>query len=299
LNSRGLIADIGDMQFHVPMTLLTETKKKEKWLRGLSASQFYDNENLAKLAVDWWPNGRGWRQFLEELYHEASRPYFKVYPQIQPMLSQCRLDVDCENLVLPLKCIGLQFSVGNEPCRETGFGVESAIVYLGPNRFAESKLCITFQVAGDYPGTLLINTPSGSTVEDQLRKALDSGDEKSSSHAEILTRIVAGLCIISTDPRLARFDVLKEDREEYESESVTPGRKVEIEARAMARGKNGWIIGDSIDTHKVMPHERRGCWAIYWVGKGRNIPLLRTRSGCFVLKNRITNVPQGYLDMAS
>jgi hypothetical protein len=60
----------------------------------------------------------------------------------------------------------------------------------------------------------------------------------------------------------------------------------------MRRGKIGWNVGRNIT---MSPHYRGPSpAALYWTGKGRNIPKIRFRAGTIVHREIVEKIPQGY-----
>jgi hypothetical protein len=105
---------------------------------------------------------------------------------------------------------------------------------------------------------------------------------------ENCARIACTLCLMAADPELVVPDVLNSDKSQF---AVT--RDERLVDKAHRRGKVGWDVGANIE---VTPHYRNACpAALYWTGEGRKVPRIRFRKGCFVHRQRLSEVPTGFL----
>lgn len=107
-----------------------------------------------------------------------------------------------------------------------------------------------------------------------------------------LFKVVATLCLFDEDPEIVEPIVLAKDREKY---AKTGDRKY-VE-KAIRNHRFGFDVGRRIE---VSPHLRAASpAALYWTGPGRKVPRIRFRKGCVVKRNKLAEVPTGYLDRES
>lgn len=81
--------------------------------------------------------------------------------------------------------------------------------------------------------------------------------------------------------------VLNADRDKYDLNKDT-----KYISKAKKRGVVGWDIGKNIE---FSPHMRRPHFGLRWTEKGRTVPKIVPIKGCIVRRNKLTDVPTGFL----
>ena len=99
-------------------------------------------------------------------------------------------------------------------------------------------------------------------------------------------QIVSVCLLLENDPQLISPEVLSDDLMKWQ-ESLDP----KFVEKAKRRGKFGWVVGRELE---VIPHYRRPHCALFWVGIGRMIPIIRMRAGSIVHREVVTTIPTGY-----
>jgi len=99
--------------------------------------------------------------------------------------------------------------------------------------------------------------------------------------------------LIKDDHDLIQPDVISADRSRYETAGAM--LKSLLVNKAIRRGKNGYRIGHLLDNSNMSPHLRRPHPALVWTGEGRRIPRIITRKGSVVHKDKINQIPTGYM----
>jgi hypothetical protein len=121
------------------------------------------------------------------------------------------------------------------------------------------------------------------------RRVTDVGRRELVEVTKAITRIYATLCLLGDDNDLVERIVLNKDKEKYARTG-----DVKYVEKAERRGVRGWDIGKSVER---MPHFRRPHFAIRWMGHGEpKRPELRPIKGALVHRDKLSEVPTGYLD---
>ena len=251
------------------------------------------------------------QQLLEGWWEIDKHPYYRVYPNIIPLLLRLNLSIDTGLIKLPHRIFAINFPKAEHKLSFDVDGKQYLIRSLicGP-AFLRSKeqiydgisIWVDFgETLGmckltndpqikDFPVLTYINMPikEGVTVEVASKMLHDDptatygifmpNDVKSN-----IIRLICTLCLLENDPTIIEPDVLDKDRANFEHNPT----QIIID-RAVRRGKIGWNIGRKIET---IPHVRGPSpLALYWIGKGRTIPLIRYRKGCIVHRDLITKI---------
>lgn len=273
------------MKFHDINTCYSRRERLGRWTKNKTLQEFtrYMAENnradVTQLAV-------------EGKWHEGGRPYYKVYPAIAKMLTAVKLDTDSGNLRLPGGILAIQFAERHEP-----EGIRYILAYEHHQEDGKYLAILSYYRHPDTPlGMVLLQVITfpilpGESVESLVSRACEKSDYAIDAHTTIPVRIVLALSLLADDPELIVGDVLSKDKLEYDS--ATAERRAELEAEAKAVGKIGWLVGAGIE---VTPHIRRPHLFMAHTGPGRTIPKIVPRRGSIVHRNKITEVPSGYLD---
>lgn len=100
--------------------------------------------------------------------------------------------------------------------------------------------------------------------------------------------------LIKDDPELIHPDVLSKDRARYEAADDI--LKAALISKAIRRGKHGYRIGHLLEQKAMMPHLRRPHPALVWTGEGRKIPRIVMRKGSVVHRDKVNQIPTGYMN---
>jgi hypothetical protein len=244
----------------------------------------------------------------EAAWVENSRPYYSVYPDFVESLIRLKLDVDCSTIRMPISPLLVRFAVGHE-LRSDPLVVRSMLVNEVPTKGGHRGLRLSVDAGdtGSCPGLpnavdfeiRIFALKDGMTVEECLAESaatrlvssfprLETKAKATEQSLLPLVKLVCTLCLIGDHPDIITPDVLAKDRAKYDS---NPSQ--EIVDRAHRRGKKGWIIGGDGD---VSPHYRRPHFAVRWTEKGRSVPRIVPVKGAIVNRQKIGDVPHGYLE---
>lgn len=218
------------------------------------------------------------------------RPYYRVYPAIEPLLLSASLDIPANSIRFPIDCVSVEFS---EKSARYGYNV-LALIGEGFMRFDILKRFDGFR---HVYRTVLMR--SEKTIENQIRdiETVNFVPQIEGDFSEVpnLLRIFIGACMLADNPKLYEPIVLNRDAEKYLT--ATPEQKKVIEERASRIKGHGWAIGKSFEEEcERSPHFRKAHLAIFWTGQGRTTPILKMRSGCLVKARKATDMPTGYHD---
>ncbi len=230
-------------------------------------------------------------------WHAMKRPYYNIWPAIADAFITTRLDLPCE-FVIPIlakmpDAICIRFGVGQEASVPGGSSVRDI---LATKTYVEGKPGIAV-----WSNFGEIDPRDGVPVYDYSRLSLDAKtvSEAFDSLPSTLTENEDAACkaslsvfmcltMLNDDPEFVTPVVLKRDRLKYR-ETLDP----KYVTKAIRRGEHGWDVGAHV---AASPHFRRPHFAIRWTGKGGAVPKLRPVKGCIVRRDRIADVPTGYLD---
>jgi len=247
----------------------------------------------------------------------ARRPYYSVWPHVVDGLTRVPLALSACQLRLPMPALLLRFAAGQEPQfgeqrlrsvlvhvvpGELEFvGTDGSILRVGtPGVVAWSVLSDVGLLDSDglpSPHRCYAKLTPDITVE-QLLAGMAANDVAFTGAAPLgadtaaamrfAVRIVAGCCLLAQDPDIVVPDVLAADRQRYDETG-----DLKYVEKAQRRGKIGWNVGARLE---MDPHYRRAHLGLRWCGKGRTEPRIVPISGCLVKRQKLKEVPTGYLD---
>ena len=241
-------------------------------------------------------------QVLNERDWERKRkPYYNVFPSIEPMLTRLNLDLDSSLIRLPLPalCVRLPKDAAKNPLKFPWKGEEIPIRCMLVGGINEGKGLSILMDIGEVMGDM--NFPlytyrnfrrrEGLTVEAALRElrrgwSAEMGIQIPEPMIDDCVRLCCTLCLLENDPKVISPDVLADDRAKYDQ----TGDQRHVE-KARRRGKFGWDVGRRIE---VMPHYRRPHMALVWTGRGRAVPKIVPRRGSVVHREVVEKVPSGF-----
>ena len=238
----------------------------------------------------------------EQVWEQAHRPYYNVWPSIVAMLTRLNLDLDSSLIQLPLPALCIRFPKQDNPLTFHWKGEEVQIRSMLMGTINDGKgLSILIDVGelmGDGQGFGVpiytyrnFRREQGVTVEEAL------GELRSDGLAELgvqipnalvtdCVRLCCSLCLLESDPTVISPDVLSKDRGKFDD----TGDQKYID-KAHRRGKVGWDVGRHIE---VIPHYRRPHMTLVWTGTGRAVPRIVPRRGSVVHREVVEKVPSGW-----
>lgn len=258
-------------------------------------------------------------QFLqEEIWDQAKRPYYLVYPTVIPLLTRIELDFSGESVKFPphLQTLAVRFPENQtQIVTKDGSPLRSMLVApvdMRPSsqiRYPGRGLAIWMDIGEtlDSEGMSLplydyaIFPLDSRTIQECLEVCPqgDSGKKVniSSGWANQAIRLVITLLLIQDDPNLINPDVLgKDEAALLEALRKEDASRIQVlQDRAFRRRGPGWEIGKRYEPNSgpyvVPPHPQR-----YWVGKGRTQVVVKTRKGYVVDRDKITKIPSGFVE---
>lgn len=218
-----------------------------------------------------------------------SRPYYDLYPSVIEAFAKVDLDKITTDMVkLPLPGIMIRLPIGHEYKTIKSILVTESITKLN-TRF----WIIYVDDAGSTPAQTSISMyPPESTIMEHIKYGREHPycDDKDVSveTQEIATKIVTTICLIKGNPDIIEPEPLEADRAEWLRTHDENFLKI-----AAKKGKRAWSIGKNI---QVAPGFRRPHFGIRWMGHGVNKdPVLRPIKGCLVMRQKLTEIPTGWL----
>lgn len=236
---------------------------------------------------------------VETSWVAARRPYYTVYPLAAEALRKVKLDIPCSVVTMPIPTLLVRFGVGMEP---SCAGQQLRCMLVGELEMLNTKRGLgvwcdfgerTYLPTVTHPlpryTYMTFGLADDRTVHTAIQRLSYEGlsDADTAAVMAALHYIVA-ICLLSNDPALIEPDVLDKDRAKW-AETQDPA----IVERAVRRGKVGWLVGAHWET---MPHYRRPHVGLRWTGEGRQVPKIVPIKGAVVHRQKLTEVPQGYLD---
>lgn len=254
----------------------------EQIIRKLSKNLLYNNPTLYFHTICELNAQLKWLQ--------DSRPYYDLYPSVIEAFAKVDLDKISVGMVkLPLPGIMIRLPVGHE--YKT---IRAILAHETVNAKGERFWIIQVNdgVMTSPASTFLTMQPPESTIMQHIQEGIahpycDDSDVNRETQ-EIATRIVTTVCLIKGNPDIIEPEPLEADRAEWLRTHNEDFLKI-----AAKKGKRAWSIGKHIE---VAPGFRRPHFGIRWMGHGVNKdPVLRPIKGCLVMRQKLTEIPTGWL----
>lgn len=257
-----------------------------------------------------------------------NRPFYNVYPIVEKLVRNTRLDLPAKHLKFPNDVICFRFSKGHEP-----FGLKTALIKLenfdresakafgpmfdvvnNPTRGISLLAVGSFEVVDDkdrfiiqIPTPLKLANDDGiydPTVEDMLSltttliasSAAVIEDEMPlyQDRLYFLFRLAILAALIADGDDLITPAILASDQPEYEAATDEDAKRW-LEKRAEKIQGRGFDFGRTLQhLSETSPHWRNPHMALFWTGVGRTIPVLKKRAGSVVVPKHLSQVPTGY-----
>lgn len=226
------------------------------------------------------------------LWKKEHCPYYRVYPGVMEALLKLNLskllDVDLCSLPFGLKTLSIE--IPKDYWEELGC---TAVIIADYEKYYG----VTHQGLNKDYGFNLINL---TTLKDDIKRY--------NKFTNQFTKLIFGVLAIGENPDIVKPVVLRADEQKYQ----LTGDEKYIE-KARRRGVIGFDIGEAIPTKaqikkmieenelaieqgRKRPHIRLACLALVHTGKGRAIPKIIKRKGCFVNRDLLTKIPQGFYE---
>lgn len=272
--------------------------------------------HYAKLLDDWNNSVRGtigrlspvvrswgkqqWLEFQHACIGEwvvSRRPYYNLWPAIAEALAHTSLKISGKFLLEAWKgmppSIVARWSEGGEPLVTNRKGqqvlAKSVLITFGgsPQEGSGALAIIVQTIDGEFLPGLIDLYHQGyeeKTLEEECARL-------SHKDYEILSfSIAAAIAIMAADKDsdILTPVLLQKDRDAYRLSK--DDKYIE---RAKRKGLNQWDVGAHIE---CSPHMRRPHFGLRWTGKGGEVPKIVPIKGTIVRRNKMTEVPTGYLD---
>jgi hypothetical protein len=198
------------------------------------------------------------RYVCELDWYSVDRPYFKIWPDMIPLLGGVGIDVPVDYLQLPFKAFLLRFPKEENPLRlPNGRIIQTILVGQRPNLEGDRRLLFWVDFGEIVERTGLPNVmfrqfdlASGLTIDEAFGR-LPGYDNAASSPrfpSELqmkCLRIATSVCFLSTGAdRVIEPDVLGKDLQQYlEAQIKDPPLAERLCQKARRRGKLGWHVG--------------------------------------------------------
>ena len=228
------------------------------------------------------------------------RPYYHLYPGILGPLLNLALDLETDAIRTPRRALAICLPRDHKHPRLTfAEGQVRSILMargLATVKWREYEAINLFIDVGEAADECPILTfRSFRTAKNcTLQGELDTLPDHPSASMGLQVprplivdciRLCTTLCLLAHDPEIIEPDVLNKDRSKY-----LANRDAKYIDKAHRRGKVGWLVGRDLE---MSPHYRRGHFALFWTGSGRQVPKVGWRKGTVVHREKVLKVPTG------
>ena len=235
----------------------------------------------------------------EQMWVDANRPYYNFWPVAVDIAKTVKLDLPLSTLRVPYDHLLLRFAHGNEV-----YGIGTAMIarhntcFIVMAWFAGSSDAVQLIVESGDPSKTVDQWLSDETSEGGFKIQEWNYASRAFDHAAattLLLRLVVFVSLLARDEDLITPIVLSKDRRKYE-QSTDDEAKRWIEERAARRLGKGFDVGKKLQHASSSPHWRNPHMCLFWVGEGRQTPILKMRSGSVIAaKSKLADVPTGFL----
>lgn len=192
----------------------------------------------------------------EQEWMDNGRPYFNVWPDVVPLLTNVNVDVPASYLRLPFSAFVLRLpKTGNPLAVDEQHPVKAVLVWERLLEDHGRTVCLWVDIGEDAPNGIpmlqwaSLNCSSDKTIESAFAgKPMPGlpGLIMSDELKHRLLRLAVSVCFLYTGTdRLIEPDILSKDLAAYlEAHRKGDDQKIrEIRDRAVRRGKRGWNVG--------------------------------------------------------
>lgn len=255
--------------------------------------------------------GATFRSTLELGWIAAGRPFYNVHPIAVELCQKTKLNMNWGDIVFPERLLALRFTDGQQP-----FGISSALVAVPtdnrllvaaevhPDREETFDKATVTPLGGIYQGSGLHQDKYTSfdfwesdnrDIRDASIETFVDASEEDSDQINFLVKLLAFIGLLARGEDMITPAILAADRSEYDA-TADESRRKWLENRAARRGGRGFDVCRSLEIARSRsPHWRMPHLALFHTGPGRNVPVLKVRSGCVVIPRDFSEVPTGYL----
>lgn len=187
---------------------------------------------------------------------ELGRPYYKIWPEILPLLTGVEIDVPVDYLRVPFDAFVLRLpQTGNELFVDQQHPVRSIMVVEGVGSDGCRVIVLWIDIGEYAPGGIAmlswarLSCLPGRSIEEAFAGAAPPplpGLRVTEELKARCLRLAVSVCFLSTGTdRLVEPDVLSKDLAAY-VEACLKGNEANaktIQNRAIRRGKHGWSVG--------------------------------------------------------
>lgn len=230
----------------------------------------------------------------------AKKPYYSIYPKIVKSLLRVPLDIKMERLEYPTSTSTLLIRLARG--HELNGQVRAILVASMRHGYSKDKKVIpmTMQCTNGEAYAALFECGLDVTLDTLINKqaSLPEPNGLDTETVRQCMKLAVGVSLLDHDPELVMPDVLADDRDKV-GLAMDPVLLAKLTDKAQRRGKVGWIIGACTEPapgHTVSPHYRNPHFAIRWTGAGRVKPVLTSIKGSIIHRNKMTEIPTGYLE---
>jgi len=250
----------------------------------------------------------------EHAWTGSHRPYWNCWPIAVELSRTVRLDLPFRSIDHPFKTVLIRFASGHELAGE----LATALIHWErpwPDGTAYIRVQCLFRNWPVGKATLQFRYRPDDLVEGWLdtlaaeqalpeRAAVDelaaSGFKLLEQVREPLIRLVVFIGLLAKGKDTITPVILAKDRERYDA-TDDPQVRAWLERRAARVTGRGFDVLKRLDQEResVGPHFRNPHLCLFWIGEGRQIPIIKLRSGSVVLRSNLDDVPTGYLGKES
>ncbi len=250
----------------------------------------------------------------EGIWAEHERPYYNVWPiaiglakSVQLRLPFSAVRLPCEfstetpRGVIRTTPLLFRFAKGHEP-----YGIETALLDW---RHTSNELFVHGFASKDEGMFFWERYEPSESVEEWLDRLItrpkgyganpgtlerSAGEEAGRAEIALLARLVVFVALLAKDEDVITPVVLSKDRAKHESTDDSDVKKW-LEDRAARRAGRGFDVGRRLQTEKdASPHWRNPHLCLFWTGEGRQVPVIKMRSGTVIQRTSMADVPTGY-----
>ena len=261
----------------------------------------------------------------EALWKLDRRPYYDLYPSVIEAFARTKFDIPISSIKSPMPAVLIRLPYGNGL---TYNDRELRTLMIWDERLQHLQNIAELRALGEHAqadkaaktqptNTLMLQPDYGehhknkyghrvshvqvfqlrrdsdqlltewlADIKDPLAAGMQS--EANTEQARRLFRIMTALCLLGDNPDLIEPLVLDKDRELFER-TQDPA----LVEKAVGKGKRGWAVGARLSAAAGF---RRPHFGYRWTGPGKTIPKLVPIKGCIVRRQKLEEIPTGYLD---
>ena len=287
------------MQFHEYITLRTLTARHgDESQKGFARKM--NSREYREAALEWFARNaktddpdefnKGSFALAESVWAASERPYYNVWPIAVTLSASVKLDLRFSQVALPFDAMLLRFAKGHEPHH-----LKTALLFWPKGTNAIQVFCL-FGDAKDSLLTVGHSIEGDAKVEEWLTNLQQHGSNLPDyQHAAglLVVRLVVFISLLAKGDDLITPIVLAKDQDKYEA-ATDEDIKRWLANRAARRGGRGFDVGKKLQfARETSPHWRNPHLCLFWTGEGRNVPVLKMRSGAVIQSVSMADVPTG------